>query len=391
MFDYSPPTAPPKAPAKLKTAGLVALALALAVAAVGVFVRMRANQQLAEWTEAQSVPTVALARIKSGGDRELTMPGDVQAFYTAPIHARVSGYLKRWYAEIGQPVKSGQLLAEIDTPELDQQVLRARADLATAEANRALSKTTADRWTALVAQDAVSRQEADEKQGDLAARTSLVNAARANLNQLLAMAQFKRVTAPFDGVVTVRSTDIGALISAGSGQPLYTVADQRRLRIYVRLPQNYSAQVHRGSTAQIEVPEYPGQTFEAQVVNLGEAVVSQTGTMLVELQIDNADGRLKSGEYARVTFDFPSGSQAIVLPATAVTFRANKPMVAVLDPQSHVRFRPISISRDFGASVEIGSGVAKGDRIVDNPPETLVDGQLVRLSSAKAEADGKKG
>jgi RND family efflux transporter MFP subunit len=389
MPDFSP-SSPPSS-ARLKTAGLIALSVAVVVAAGGVFMRVRAGQELKTWTEAQAVPSVALAEIKTGGERELTMPAEVQAFYTAQINARVSGYLKKWYAEIGQPVKAGQLLAEIDTPELDQQVLRARADLATAEANRALAKTTADRWAALVAQDAVSRQEADEKQGDLAARASLVNAARANLNQLLAMAQFKRVVSPFAGVVTVRNTDIGALIAAGSGQPLYTVADQRRLRIYVRLPQNYAPQVRRGQSARFSVPEYPGEEFKAQIVNLGQAVVSQTGTMLVELQIDNSDGRLKSGGYAQVTFDFPTGTEATMLPATAVIFRASKPMVAVLDADNRVHMRPVTIARDFGASIEIGSGAKKGDRIIDNPPETLTEGETVRLVSAKAAANAKAG
>ena len=388
MPDFTP-SSPPPSNARLKTAGLIALAVALVVVAGGVFMRVRAGQALKTWTVEQSTPSVSLAAIKTGGERELTMPGDVQAFYTAQINARVSGYLKRWYAEIGQPVKAGQLLAEIDTPELDQQVLRTRADLAVAEANRALSKTTADRWSALVAQDAVSKQEADEKQGDLAARTSLVNAARANLNQLLAMAQFKRVVSPFAGVVTVRNTDIGALIAAGAGQPLYTVADQRRLRIYVRLPQNYAPQVRRGQTARFTVPEYPGEEFKAQVVNLGQAVVAQTGTMLVELQIDNAGGRLKSGEYAQVTFDFPTGTQATMLPSTAVLFRASKPMVAVLDAQNRAHMRPITIARDFGASIEVGSGVTKGDRVIDNPPETLGEGETVRLIATKAAANAQ--
>jgi RND family efflux transporter MFP subunit len=390
MPDFSPPPPPPLKTGRLKTIGLVAAGLAVVVVAGGVIMRARANQELKAWTDEQTVATVSLARLKGGGKANLVMPAEVQAFYTAPIYARTSGYLKRWYAEIGQPVKAGQLLAEIDTPELDQQVLQARADLATAEANRNLSEITAKRWTALVAQDAVSRQEADEKMGDLAARTSVVNASRANLNRLLATAQFKRVVSPFDGVVTVRGTDIGALITAGAGQPLYTVADQHRLRIFVRLPQGNSAKVHKGMPAEVSVPEYPGQSFKAAVVNLGQSVAAGSGSVLVELQLDNPDGKLKSGEYAQVAFDLPSSEQTVVLPATALTFQAGKPSVAVLDSGNRVHFRPITIARDYGATIGVGSGVTPQDRVVDNPPEALAEGDQVRLAP-KGEADAKKG
>jgi RND family efflux transporter MFP subunit len=390
MPDFSPPPPASRSSSRLKTVGLVALGAAVLIAAGGVMVRVRASQNLKTWTDQQAVRSVSLAKLKGGGKANLVLPGDVQAFYTAPIYARASGYLKRWYADIGQPVKAGQLLAEIDTPELDQQVLQARADLATAEANRNLSEITAKRWTALVAQDAVSRQEADEKMGDLAARTSVVNASRANLNRLLATAQFKRVVSPFAGVVTVRNTDIGALITAGGGQPLYTVADQHRLRIFVRLPQGNSTKVHKGMVADVSVPEYPGEVFKAAVVNLGQSVSAQSGSVLVELQLDNAAGRLKSGEYAQVAFDLPSSEQTVVLPATAVIFQAGKPTVAVLDASNHVHFRPVTIARDYGATIGVGAGVAPQDRVVDNPPEALVEGEQVRLT-AKGGTDAKKG
>jgi RND family efflux transporter MFP subunit len=376
---------------RLRLVGLVAAGVAAVVVAVGIVSRVHADAELKTWTHDQSIPTVSLAKVEGGGVRDLALPGDVQAFYNAPIHARVSGYLKKWYVDIGQPVKAGQMLAEIDTPDLDQQVLQARADVATAQANQALSETTSKRWAGLLAQDAVSRQEADEKAGDLAAKSSVTNAARANLNRLLALESFKRIIAPFDGVVTSRNTDIGALITTGGGpndSALFTVADQRKLRVYVRVPQNYSALIHRGMTADLSAPEYPGQVFKAQVANDAQAVAPQSGAVLVELQLDNADGRLKPGEYAQVTFQMTASGQTTRVPATAVMFRNGGPAVAVVGPDSHVKLHSVMISRDLGTSIEIGSGLAQADRVIDNPPESLANGDLVRIAGASA---GKKG
>ena len=384
------PAASTLSPRRLKLAGVIAACVAALVVVVGLFNRVHADQSLKTWSQVQAIPTISLAKIEGGGQRQLVLPGDVQAFFTAPIHARVSGYLKRWYVDIGSPVKAGQVLADIDTPDLDQQVLQARADLATAQANQSLAATTARRWTGLVAQDAVSRQDADEKAGDLTAKSSLVNAARANLNRLLALESFKRITAPFAGVVTTRSTDIGALISTGgpADAALFTVADQRRLRVYVSVPQSYSALVRRGQTAELTVPEYPGQVFKAAVANDAQAVGAQTGAVLVELQLDNRDGRLKSGEYAQVTFRLASAPLATRLPATAIQYRNNGPNVAIVGPDSHVRIRAVTISRDLGPTVEIGSGVTAADRVVNNPPETLADGDLVRIAGASAQKAG---
>lgn len=384
------PAASPISGRKLRLAGVALAGVAALVVIVGLVSRVRADQGLKTWTREQSIPTISLAKVEGGGVRQLVLPGEVQAFYTAPIHARVSGYLKRWYVDIGSPVKAGQLLADIDTPDLDQQVLQARADLATAQANQSLAATTSKRWEGLVAQDAVSRQEAEEKLGDLNAKTSLVNAARANLNRLLALESFKRITAPFAGIVTTRSTDIGALITAGgpTDAALFTVADQRRLRVYVSVPQNYSALVRRGQAAELRAPEYPGQVFKATVASDAQAVAAQTGAVQVELQLDNADGRLKSGEYAQVTFRLASAPNAIRLPATAIQLRSSGPAVAIVGADSHVRIRPVTITRDLGPTVEIGTGVTAADRVVDNPPETLANGDLVRIAGASAQRAG---
>jgi RND family efflux transporter MFP subunit len=377
---------------RLKLVALAAGAVAVLVVAVGLVTRVSADQSQKTWTSQQSIPTINLAKIDGGGERELVLPGDIQAFNTAPIHARVSGYLKRWYVDIGTPVKAGQTLADIDTPDLDQQVLQARADLATAQANQSLAATTAKRWQGLVAADAVSKQDADEKAGDLTAKTSLVNAARANLNRLLALESFKRITAPFDGVVTTRSTDIGALITIGgpTDAALFTVTDQRKLRVYVRVPQSYSALVHKGLTADLTVPEYPGETFKAVVTNSAQAVGQQSGAEQVELSLDNANGRIKSGDYAQVTFGLTAAATTTRIPVTAIQYRHNGPVVAVVGGDNHVKIRPVVVSRDLGSSVEIGSGLAADDRVVDNPPESLTDGDLVRVAGASAQRAAQK-
>lgn len=376
---------------RLKLVGAVAGGVAALVVVVGLVSRVSADQGQKAWTSQQAIPTISLARIEGGGERELDLPGDIQAYYTAPIHARVSGYLKRWYVDIGTPVKAGQVLADIDTPDLDQQVLQARADLATAQANQSLAATTAKRWQGLVVADAVSKQEAEEKSGDLAAKTALVNASKANLNRLLALEGFKKITAPFAGVVTTRSTDIGALISAtgGPGDPaLFTVADQHRLRVYVRVPQNYSALVRRGLAADLTVPEYPGQTFRAVVVNNAQAVAAQSGAELVELSLDNPDGRIKSGDYATVSFRLTAPISTTRIPVTAIQYRHAGPVVAVVGADNHIKIRPVVVTRDLGSSVEIGAGVAGGDKLVDNPPESLADGDLVRVAGASAQKAG---
>ena len=371
---------------RLKMLGGVAAGVAAIVVVGGLVTRVSADQGMKTWTREQAIPTISLVKIEAGGARQLVLPGEIQAFYNAPIHARVSGYLKKWYVDIGTPVKAGQLLADIDTPDLDQQVLQARADLATAQANQGLAATTAKRWQGLVAADAVSKQEADEKQGDLTAKTSLVNAARANLNRLLALESFKKITAPFAGVVTARNTDIGQLIAAGAPNDpaLFTVADQHKLRVYVRAPQSYSSMIHNGLAANLTVPEYPGQTFPVVVTGQAQAVGPQSGAELVELALDNAQGRIKSGDYAQVTFQLNAPVTTTRLPVTALQYRHEGPVVAIVGPDSHVRIRKVTVNRDLGSSVEIGAGVSATDRVVDNPPESLADGDLVRIAGGSA-------
>jgi len=369
----------------LKPAGLIAAALAVIVVAAGLVTRGMASQSLKSWTEAQAIPTVNVVRPDAdGGAQTLVLPGQVQAFNDAPIHARVPGYLKAWYHDIGDKVQAGELLADIDTPDLDQQLGQAKADLATAVANQKLAQTTAARWNGLLAQDAVSRQEAEEKNGDLDAKTSLVNAAKANVGRLQALESFKRITAPFAGTVTARTTDIGQLITVGAENDpgLFTIADVHRLRIYVSVPQAYAAQIHPGQVVSLQAPDYPGRTFQATLVSTSGAIGAQTGALQAEAQIDNPDGALKPGDYVQATFALPSVGGTLRLPANALMFRQSGMAAAVVEANGRVMLKPVTIARDLGTTVEIGAGLSPGDAVIANPPDSLVSGEAVRVAAA---------
>jgi RND family efflux transporter MFP subunit len=276
------------------------------------------------------------------------------------------------------------MLAEIDTPEVDQQIEQARADLANAEAAYKQSQSTAERWANLLKIGAVSRQDAEEKSSDLAVRAAVVKSAQANLDRLLTMKTFARIIAPFDGVVTERTVDIGNLVNAGAtagGSPLFTIADSRKIRVYVRVPQNYSAQISSGLRGKLNLPEYPGETFPAQLVSTSNAISNQSNTLLVQLEAQNADGRLKAGGYAQVSFDLPTTEQNLSLPVSALLFRADGLTVATVDEKGRVLVKPVKISADLGTSVEINSGLSASDRVIDNPPDSLRSGDMVRIAS----------
>jgi RND family efflux transporter MFP subunit len=383
------PLASSTPPRHLKLIGIGAALIAVGVVAIGVVSRVHANQTLKTWTNAQAIATVnVILPDSSAGERTLSLPGAVQAFNSAAIHARVSGYLKRWDADIGASVHAGQVLAEVDTPDLDQQLAQAKADLNAALANEKLAQSTAQRWAGLLSKDAVSHQEADEKSGDFNAKTAMVVSARANLQRLVVLQSFKNITAPFDGVVTSRSAQVGQLIAAGTptDPALFTVADEHRVRIYVNLPQNYSAQVRPGMTADLTAPEYPGRVFHAEVASTARAVNAQSGSMTVELQTDNTDGALKPGEYAMVAFNLPSTGTVMQVPASALLIRHSGVAVAVVGPDNHVQIKPLTIARDLGGKVEVAAGLQPSDRVIDNPADTLANGDLVRISGASAEA-----
>ena len=371
-------------PRRLKTVGAVALCAAVGLVAFSMISRVEANQRVGAWTGQRAIPVVKVISLRGEGPGSLVLPGNIQAFDTAPIHARVPGYLKAWYADIGAPVKAGQLLALIDTPDLDQQLAQAQADLQTAVANQHLADITAKRWAGLLAEDATSHQDADNKNGDLEAKTALVASARANVDRLRALESFKRITAPFDGVVTTRSTDIGALIAVGgvTDTPLFTVSDERKLRIYVEVPQSYTASIKSGLVATFTAPEFPGRTFSASLVTTATAIAPQTGTLLVQFQIDNADRALKPGDYVQVHFDLPATAAAIQAPPSALMFRDSGMAVAVVGPGGRAVIKPVTLGRDFGSTVEIATGLSASDRVIDNPPDSLRGGDEIRIAAA---------
>jgi RND family efflux transporter MFP subunit len=278
-------------------------------------------------------------------------------------------------------VKKGQPLADLDAPDLDGQLQAAQANLANAKAAQKLSAATDQRWAALFGQGAVARQDKDEKDADLAAKNAAVAAAAANVYSLRGQAAFKHLVAPFDGIITSRSVDTGALVTVGnaSATPLFTVTDQTKLRVYVRVPQNYAGAIHPGTPATFTVPEIPGRTFQAAVMASAQAINTATGTTLVQLQIDNKDGALRPGAYAQVRFDMPAQASAVRVPATALMVREDGPSVATVSPAGRVVITPITISRDLGTAVEVGSGLKRGDRVIDNPSDSLAPGDLVHV------------
>jgi RND family efflux transporter MFP subunit len=367
----------------LKPAGVTAAVIAVLAVAGGVVSRGVASASLKTTAAAAAVPAVELITPATDTDAEsLVLPADVQANDVAAIHPRVNGYIRQWNVDIGAHVKTGQLLADIDTPDLDQQLAQAKAALATATAKQGVAKTSADRWNRLLAKNAVSQQETDEKTGDFVERSADVQAASADVERLQALESFKRIVAPFDGVVTARTAHMGALVAAGAPNDagLFTIADVHRLRIYVHVPQAYSAQVTPGMQANVTVPEFPGRQFKATLASTSEAVGAQSGALTAELQIDNPDQALKPGDYAQATFSLaPSAQGTVRLPSSALMFRQKGMAVGVVDAQAHAHLRYVTLRHDLGASVEIATGLKPGERVINNPPDSLEDGQQVRV------------
>jgi|694.fasta_scaffold09295_5 multidrug efflux system membrane fusion protein len=374
-------------PRHLKWVAIGAAAAAGVVVIAGLLERANAAREVKGWTEMAAIPTVAyVTPAGSDASSSLSLPGTLQPMNDAQLFARVPGYVHGWYKDIGAKVQKGDLLAIIDTPELDQQIAQARADLANASSAKAVSQTTANRWKSLLSADAVSKQEAEEKAGDLATKTAQAAAAKANLDRLLATKSFSRIVAPFAGVVTSRTAEVGALANTnGAGPPLFTVADVRSVRVLVHVPQAYSAKIKRGLHAELTLPEYPGQTFPAVVDTTSDAISQQSGTLLVQLVATNREGRLKPGSFVQAKLALPGGStSAQRLPATTLIFRAKGLQVATIGADSHIHLRPVVIVQDDGAQVEIASTFAPGDRVVDNPPDSLAEGDLVRIAGTRA-------
>ncbi len=350
----------------------------------GITTRARATALLVKETREMAIQAVTIIHPKRGASKEeVVLPGNIQAFVDSPIYARTSGYLKRWYVDIGAHVKAGDLLAEIDTPETDQQLEQARADLATAEANYHLAETTAARWEDLLKTDSVSRQETEQKIGDLQAKKATMDSARFNVNRLEKLQSFEKIYAPFDGVIIARNTDIGALIDAGAGgsaRELFHLADTRKLRVYVNVPQIYSRSAVPGMHATLTLAEFPGRSFGGTVVRTADAIDPGSRTLLVEIDVENPSGRLLPGAFAEVHLKLPSVASAFILPVNSLLFRSEGLRVAAVK-EGKAELLPIVLGKDFGTEVEVVSGLTGNEAIVANPPDSLISGEQVRVAS----------
>src|SRR5436853_5862049 len=366
---------------------IVVLAVLVAVGLVifGLMPRIQADKDLKKETARMAIPTVSVVQPKrSAPAQELILPANVQAFSDAPIYARSNGYLKRWYADIGAHVKTGRLLAEIETPEIDQQLRQARADLATAEANLNLSRITAERYADLLKTDSVSKQEADNAAGDYAAKQAVVQSARANVGRLEQMQSFERIYAPFDGVITARNTDIGALIDSGSSggqrRELFHILQPSKLRVYVNVPEAYSQAAKPGLTADLTLSEFPGRRFQGKLVRTANAIDQATRTLLVEILVDNPTGTLLTGAYAEVHLRLPTAVSSLLVPANSLIFRSEGLQVATVSDRQRAELKRITVGHDFGSEVEVVAGLTGNEAVIVNPPDSLISGQTVRIS-----------
>lgn len=393
----SPPERDPKRPVRrrLRLFGIGFLVVAAAVVAFGLVSRAAQNSRLHDLTEARAVPTVAVVSPTAVENQQgLDLPGRLEAYIRAPIYARVPGYLKSWKYDIGARVKAGDVLAVIETPDLDQQLMQARAALSVSQANAKLAQITAERWQSLAGTDAVAKQDVDQRTFTWNANVAQVKAAQASVDQLVAEEGFKRLIAPFDGIVTARETDIGALINVGAtgGAELFVVSETSRLRVYVSVPQNYVPSVPPGTKATLRVPEHPDKTYGGTVEASAQAVTASTGTTLMELIVDNASGELMPGGYASIHLQIAGAANVLSVPSSALIFNAKGLSVATVGAEGRVLVKPVTISRDLGAVIEIASGLAPNDRVIQNPPDGIDTGAEVRLAAASpgAPAAGRK-
>jgi len=372
-------------------AAILVLGVVALIVMSGIAPRLKAAAELRNETQEAAVPVVAVIPPKRGTPtQEIVLPATIRAFTDAPIYARTNGYLKRWYADIGVHVSAGQLLAEIETPEVDRQVEQAKADLANAQANYKLAETTLSRYQDLLKSDSVTKQEVDNFAGNFEARKAAVQSSQSNLDRLQQLQSFEKVYAPFDGVVTARNTDIGALIDSGGSNPakeLFHVASTERVRIYVDVPQNYSRLAKPGLTADLSLAEYPGRRFKATFVDTSHAIAEASRTLRVEFDATNKTGELLPGAYAEVHLQLPASTTTYVVPVTALLFRSEGLRIAIIKEDNHAVLLPVTLGRDFGGEVEVVSGLAGDERVVISPPDSIVTGETVRI--AKPSGDKK--
>jgi len=388
---------PPASRRKLGIFGVIAAVGALTLVFTGIRAREDSSEKLKEWTNDNAVPAVAVMYPDPGSlAGRIDLPGRLEAYTRAPIFARVSGYVKSWSSDIGAKVKAGDVIAEIDAPDLDQQLLQARADLTNQQASAKLSEVTLARRKTLIASNFVSMQEIDERTADLANKNAAVNSSQANVDRLEALAGYKKITAPFDGIVTARNTDVGALINAGgtSTAPMFIISDIKKLRVYLNVPQNYVPSVQVGAKATISVPEYPTRTFEATVEASAQSVDVNSGTTQMQLGLDNSAGELMPGGFANVKLVLQRGNAPLHIPSSALVFDQHGLRVATVTADSKILFKTISIARDLGREIEVAGGVTLDDRVISTPPDGIVDGDPVRVVSTKgrpATATAKEG
>ena len=366
---------------------IVAIVVVILVVIAGVVPRLRAKAALKKETDKSAVPVVDVIQPKQGAPhQEIVLPGNIQAFTDAPIYARTNGYLRKWYVDIGARVKAGQLLAVIDTPEVDQQLLQARADLNTAEANTNLSQITWNRYEDLKNTDSVSKQDVDNANGDYAAKKATQASSAANVKRLEDTKAFQNIYAPFDGVITARETDIGQLIDQGSSttqKELFHIAAIKTLRVYINVPQQYSIAAKPGLTADLTLGEYPGRRFQGTLVRTANAIDVASRTLLVEVDVNNATGELLPGAYTEVHLKLPSDIPTFILPVSALIFRAQGLQVATVDSNNKTKLVAITLGRDFGSQVEVLSGLNGDDKVIVNPSDSVIDGEQVNPQAPK--------
>jgi RND family efflux transporter MFP subunit len=394
-------TPPPQAsrrgrPAHHYWAAIVAALVVVLLIVSGILPRIQARANLRKETQELAATTVSVVQPKpAGAAPEIVLPANVQAFIDAPIYARTNGYLKRWYADIGAHVKSGQLLAEIDTPEVNQALRQTRADLNTAEANLNLSRITAERYQDLLKTDSVSKQDADNAAGDYAAKQAIVHSAEANVKRLEELQSFQKIYAPFDGVITARNTDIGALIDSGAsgGQrtELFHIAQPDKLRVYVNVPEAYSQAARPGLTADLILAEFPGRRFQGKLVRTANAIDMNTRTLLVEIDVDNPTGTLLTGAYAEVHLKFPGANSSLIVPVNSLLFRSEGLRIGVVPDGKHAELRPVTLGHDFGNEVEVVSGLNPDDVVIVNPPDSLASGQNLRVAQTSSQQTPSQG
>ena len=370
---------------------LLLLVVAVVFGASGILTRMHAQKKLVEDTNTMAVPQVLVITPKEGSPaQEIVLPGNMQAYKDAPIYARTNGYLRKWYVDIGGRVKKGQLLAVIDSPEVDQQLQQVQADLATAQSNLQIAKTTADRYEVLLKTNSVSRQDRDNFAADEQAKETAVHSAEATVKRVQELQSFERIIAPFDGVITARNTDEGQLINAGNpgtgsagARELFHIASIDTLRVFINVPQIYSRDAKPSTMAELTLTQYPGRKFAGKLIRNANAIDLATRTLLVEVDVNNRTGELLPGSYAEVHLKLDASSPTVVLPVSALIFRSEGLQVATLQGNDRAHLIPIVMGRDFGTQVEVVSGLAPGQRVIDSPPDSLADQQEIRILDPK--------